>query len=60
MIIQTVTCILFDLAVSEYRNVMKKEDDSILKHKDLTIETQNMWNTKTKTIPVITGTIGTI
>jgi hypothetical protein len=29
------TCILFDLAVSGERNVMKKEDKNILKHKDL-------------------------
>ena len=25
---------------------MKKEDEKILKHKDLTIETQNVWNIK--------------
>jgi len=43
MIRQTGTCILFDLAVSGDRNVMKKEDEKILKHKDLTIQTQNMW-----------------
>jgi hypothetical protein len=39
---------------------MKKEDEKILKHENLTIETQNVWNTKTKTIPVITGATGTI
>jgi hypothetical protein len=56
---QTGTCILFDLAVSGDRNVMMKEDEKILKHKDVTRETQNMWNIKTKAIPVITGATGT-
>ena len=32
----------------------------ILKYKDLTIETQRMWNVKTKVIPVIMGATGTI
>jgi len=56
---QAGTCILFDLAVSGDRNVMMKEDEKILKHKGLTRETQNMWNIKTKAIPVITGATGT-
>jgi len=55
---QTGTCILFDLAFSGDRNVMKKEDEKILKHKDLTKETQNVWNIKK--IPVITEATGTI
>jgi len=33
---------------------------NILKYKDLTIEIQCMWNVKTKVIPVIIGTTGTI
>jgi hypothetical protein len=37
-----------------------EKDDKIVKHKDLTIETQSMWNIKTKAIPVITGANGTI
>jgi len=55
MIRQTATCSIFDLAVPGDRNVMKKEDEKILKHEDLTIETQNMCNIETKAIPVITG-----
>jgi len=35
--------------------VIKKETKKILKYKDLTREIQNMWNGKTKMIPVITG-----
>jgi len=38
----------------------KKEAKKILKYKDVTIETQRMWNLKTKVIPVIIGATGTI
>jgi len=40
--------------------VIKKEAEKILKHKDLAIEIQCMWNIKTKMIPVIRGATGTI
>ena len=39
---------------------LKKEAEMILKYKDLTIEIQRMWNVKTKVIPIIIGTTGTI
>ena len=42
------------------RNVIKREAEKILKYKDLTIETQHMWNVKTKMIPVMIGSTGTI
>jgi hypothetical protein len=48
-------CMLIDIAISGDRNVIKKEANKILKYKDLTVETQCMWNVKTKVIPVITG-----
>ena len=51
---------LIDVAISGDRNVTEKEAEKILKYKDLTIETQRMWNAKTKVIPVITGATGTI
>ena len=38
--------------------MIKKEAEKILKHKDLTIEIQRMWNVKTKAIPVIIGRLG--
>jgi hypothetical protein len=54
------TCILIDVAIPGDRNVIRKEAEKILKHKDLTIEIQRMWNVKTRVIPVITGATGTI
>ena len=54
------TCMLIDAAISGDINVIKKVADKILKHKDLTIEIQRMWNVKTKVLPVIIGATGTI
>jgi hypothetical protein len=51
---------LTDVANSGDRNVIKREAEKILKYKDLTTETQRMWNVKTEVIPVITGATGTI
>jgi len=51
---------LIDVAISGDRDVNKKEDEKILKYKDLTIEIQRMWNVKTKVIPVIIGATRTI
>jgi len=50
---------LIDVAIPGDRNVIKKEDEKILKYKDLTIEIQRMWNEKTRVIPVIIGATGT-
>jgi hypothetical protein len=41
---------LIDVAISGDRHVIKKEAGKILKHKDLTIEIQRMWNVKTRVI----------
>ena len=54
------TCMLIDVAILWDRNVMKKEDENILKYKDLTTEIQRMWNVKTNVMPVIIGETGTI
>jgi len=54
------TCMVIDVAISGDRNVIKKEAEKILKYRDFTIEMQHTWNVKTKVIPVIIGTTGTI
>ena len=53
-------CMVIDVAISGYRNVIKKTAEKILKHKDPTAEIQGMWNVKTNVIPVIIGATGTI
>ena len=40
--------------------IIIKEAEKILKYKDLTTKIQRMWNVKTKVIPVIIGTTGTV
>jgi hypothetical protein len=49
-----------DVGICGDRNVVKKDDEKILKYKDLVIEIQRMWNVKAKVIPAITGANGTI
>ena len=47
---------LIDVAISGDRNVIKKEAEKILKHKDLPIEIHRMLKVKTRVIPVIPAT----
>jgi hypothetical protein len=54
------TYMLIDVASSGDENVIKKEALKILKYKDITMETQCMWNVKTHVISVITGATGTV
>ena len=51
---------LIDVAISGDRYVIKKEDEKILKYKNLTTEIQRMWKVNTRVIPVIIGATGTI
>jgi hypothetical protein len=51
---------LIDVAISGDRNVIKKEAEQLLKYKDLTMEIQRKWSAKTRLIPVIIGTTGSI
>jgi hypothetical protein len=51
---------LTDVAMPGDRNVIKKEAEKILKHKNLTIGIQRMWNVKARVILVIIGATGTI
>ena len=54
------TCMLIDVTIPGDRKVIKKEAEKILKHKELILENQRIWNVKEKLIPVITGATGTI
>jgi len=51
---------LIDVANSGDRNVNKKKDKKIMKHKDLTIKLERIRNVNTKVIPVIIGATGTV
>jgi len=51
---------LRDVAISEDRNVIKKEAEKIIKRKDLTIKIQRVLNVNTKVIPVTKGAAGTL
>jgi len=42
------------------RNVTKNEAQKIPKYKDLTTESQRMWNVKIKMVPEVKGVTGTI
>ena len=41
-------CMLIDVAYSGDRNVIKKESEKILKHVELTLYIQRMWNVRNK------------
>jgi hypothetical protein len=45
---EKVTCMLIDAAISGDINMIKIEAEKVLQHKYLTIETQCVWNVKTK------------
>jgi len=57
---KTGTYMLIDVAICGDRNIIKKEDEKILKYEDLIIEIQCTWNLKEKVIPVITGATASI
>jgi hypothetical protein len=54
------TYTIIEVTITGDRNVIKRETEKILKHNDLTIEIEVMWNVKVKVIPVIIGATGII
>jgi predicted sugar kinase len=54
------TRMVIDVVISGDRNVIKKEEENILKSKDLSIEIQHTRSLKTKVIPIIIEATGTI
>ena len=58
---QNKTCQLIDMSVPSDSNISAKAFENLSRYKDLDIEIAKMWwKTKTKTIPVIVGTLGMI
>ena len=53
-------CILIDMAVPSDRNTSVKVTEKLSKYKDLEIEINRMWGTKTTTIPVVIGALGLV
>jgi len=51
---------LIDVAISGDTNMIKEEAEKIPKYKEITTEMQHILNIKTKVIPIITGSTGTI
>jgi hypothetical protein len=54
------TCLLIDIAIPDDTNIHTKETEKLSKYKHLKIEISKMWKEKTKYVPVINGTLGTI
>uniref|UniRef100_A0A0L8FXY1 Uncharacterized protein n=1 Tax=Octopus bimaculoides TaxID=37653 RepID=A0A0L8FXY1_OCTBM len=52
------SCLLIDMTVAIDINVSAKTYQKLSKYKDLEIEISKMWNLKTKTIPIVIGTLG--
>jgi hypothetical protein len=48
------------MAIPANRNVVQKESEKKLKHKNLSIDIRRMWNLKCTIIPVIIGATGRV
>ncbi|XP_013385591.1 uncharacterized protein LOC106155343 [Lingula anatina] len=53
-------CTLIDMAIPSERNTSVKVTEKLSKYKDLEIEINRMWGTKTITIPVVIGALGLV
>ena len=49
-----------NMTVQSDRNIALKDIDKKSKYKDLELEIQRMWHTKTVVIPVVVGALGTV
>jgi hypothetical protein len=54
------TCLPIDIALPDASNANTKETEKLNKYKDLVIEVSRMRKLRTKIVPVIIGTLGTI
>ena len=55
----TKKCWIKDVPIPADHNIVSKEAEKILKHKDLAIEISRMWYTAVTVIPVVGGALGT-
>ena len=53
-------CILIDMAIPSEHNTSVKVTEKLSKYKDLEIEINRIWGTKTTTIPVVIGALGLV
>jgi hypothetical protein len=49
------TCLLIDVTIPLDKNVIKKKAEKKLKHKNVSIEIQRMWNMRCFVVPIIIG-----
>ena len=49
---------MIDVTVPEDKIIFLKEFQKLCKYKDVGNQVTKMWNLKTKSIPVVTGTLG--
>ena len=54
------TCLLLDVSIPSDRNTSLKTYEKISKYKDLEIEIEKTWKEKTKTVPIVIGSLGVI
>jgi hypothetical protein len=54
------TCLLIDVAIPSDKDIIQKKAEKKLKHKNLSIEIQKMWNMKCFVVPVIIGATGIV
>ena len=54
------TCLLLDVSIPSDRNTSLKTYEKISKYKDLEIEIEKSWKEKTKTVPIVIGSLGVI
>ena len=54
------SCQIIDVAIPEDGREREKEDEKIEKYQDLSREVQRMWGVRSKVIPVVVGTLGSV
>jgi hypothetical protein len=53
------TCLPTDIAIPDDSNVNTEETEKLSEYKDLEIDISMKWKLRTKSLPVITGALGT-